>query len=456
MATPVTMPRQGNTVESCVIQEWFKKQGDKVTQGEPLLSFETDKASFELEAPASGILLKIFFDKDADVPVLTNIAVIGQPGDTIDQFMPQASAPSSPAQSAAQPSPVNETPAVASQATAPVVAADVPQSGDRGISPRARNLASSEGIETSSIQGTGPKGRVIERDVKSAAETAPKLTKAAQATSKEGKGIPQTGSGIGGRVRLADLTAAAAVQGAAPVSGQPGNEDTFKEVAPSNMRRIIGTRMMESLQQSAQLTLHSSANATALLAYRQVVKAQREKMDIADINITDLIVFAVSRILPKFPEMNALFANEKSIQYTHAHVALAVDTPRGLIVPVIRFADMLSLNDIARSCKSLAKQAQEGSINPDLLNGGTFTVSNLGNFGIEFFTPVLNRPQVGLLGVNTIQLKPVSDGKDGYTMAPHIGLSLTFDHRAIDGAGAARFLKTLVNAIENISITIAL
>jgi len=222
------------------------------------------------------------------------------------------------------------------------------------------------------------------------------------------------------------------------------------------MRKIIADRMFQSLQQAAQLTMNTSARADGLLAYRAMVKKNAESLGLANITVTDLVAFAVARTLPKFPEINALYADGTVRRYAHAHLAVAVDTPRGLMVPVVRFADCLSLNELAKAIKSLTQQCLDGAINPDLLNGGTFTLSNLGTFGIESFTPVLNAPQVALLGVNTISPKPVAKNDGSYEIVPHIGLSLTIDHRAVDGAPGARFAKAVVQAIENISMILAI
>lgn len=455
MATPIQMPRQGNTVESCVIQEWHKNKGDTVKEGDILFTYETDKASFEFEAPVSGVLLETFFGVDDDVPVLTTVGVIGESGESVDEFRPSLDVPeakateektveNAPSEQGHKESPVSEPPLLSKQAPSGELA---------GVSPRARNLAKKNGIAVSTLAGTGPKGRIIERDVRASMEKGPRFTSSVKA-AMEDKSITvskQSGTGFGGRIRLADLSATDETTG----SSSMAIEDTVKEVRLSTMRKIIGTRMMESLQQTAQLTMHASADATGILAYRKMVKKNRETMNLADITITDLVAFAVSRVLVRFPQMNALFKDDVIVQYNHIHLAMAVDTPRGLMVPVVRFADLLSLNDLALGLKKAASECQEGTINPDQLQGGTFTISNLGQFGIEYFTPVLNPPQVGLLGVNTIQPRPVMDAEGECTMVPHIGLSLTMDHRALDGADAARFLQEVVSAIKNVTLTLA-
>jgi pyruvate dehydrogenase E2 component (dihydrolipoamide acetyltransferase) len=450
------MPRQGQSVESCVILEWHKKKGEKVAEGDLLFTYETDKASFEHESPVSGTLLDVFFDTDADVPVLTNVAVIGEPGEGVDEFRPGegAVAVAAPAEKpASQPAPQPAT------APAPVAApAETPSAAPPGgekvrISPRARKLAEAKGVETAALGGSGPKGRIIERDVAQRAAAAPMSRTAQDKAGREGLSAPSSGTGLGGRILARDLVAAASTPAAAACAGL---EDGYTDVKLPQIRKIIGERMMQSLQQSAQLTLHATANASALLAYRGQVKKMGEEMGLANITITDLVACALTRVLPRFPEVNALFRGDAVRQYEHVHLAMAVDTPRGLMVPVVRFADLLPLNELAKALKQMARECVEGSINPDLLAGGTITLSNLGGFGVEYFTPVLNPPQVALLGVNTISRKPVAGPDNSLVLAPHIGLSLTIDHRAVDGAPGARFLKALVAAIENINLTLSL
>jgi pyruvate dehydrogenase E2 component (dihydrolipoamide acetyltransferase) len=453
MATAVVMPRQGNTVESCVITKWYKKKGDLVKAGEPLFNYETDKATFDFESPAAGTLLEVFFGEQQDIPVLTNVGVVGQAGEDISSFKPSAGGAAPAAAPEAKPADQSPAQPAASPAqTEPVAAAS--SGGDTvSVSPRARQTADRKGVDASSLAGTGPKGRVIERDVLDAAAKGQSMTRTAAAQSqREGLVAPSSGTGIGGRIRAADL--ANAPVGAVATAGT-GIPDAVTEVKLTKIRQIICDRMMQSLQGTAQLTMNTTANASGLLAYRKEVKKHGADMALADITITDLVAFALTRVLPKFPEVNATFENGVLRQFAHAHLALAVDTPRGLMVPVIRFADMLSLNDIATGAKALAAQCVDGSINPDRLSGGTLTLSNLGSFGIESFTPILNPPQVAILGLNTISPKPVS-GEDGqFKMVPHIGMSLTIDHRVLDGAPAARFLKSLVAAIENLPLTLA-
>jgi pyruvate dehydrogenase E2 component (dihydrolipoamide acetyltransferase) len=225
----------------------------------------------------------------------------------------------------------------------------------------------------------------------------------------------------------------------------------YEDVPLSGIRKIIAKRMYESLQKTAQLTINMTANAAALQAMRKRVKAQGDSADVANITINDMILFAVSRMLLKHPAVNATFADGVYRQYKSVNLAFACSTPRGLMVPVIFGADRLSLDAISRVTKDYAAQAREGSINPDLLTGGTITVSNLGMLGVTDFTPVLNYPQAAILGVNAIRVKPVR--RDGEVVfEDHVGLSLTINHQVIDGWDAGLFLRDVCQAIENFDI----
>jgi pyruvate dehydrogenase E2 component (dihydrolipoamide acetyltransferase) len=442
------MPKQGQSVESCVLLAWMKKKGDRVKQGEVLFSYETDKASFEFESPVAGVLLDVFFNEQADVPVLTNVAVIGETGESVEAFRPGKSSAAN-AESGKKSEQISSAAESVPAKTVAVPEAAKPQTSAvtaGASSPRAKRTAEERGVDIADLSGSGPRGRVIERDVLAAQP----LTKSAAARrSAEGLASPAQGTGIGGRVRASDLVSPAAQKAALPA------QDTVTEIKLSNMRKIIATRMFQSLQQSAQLTMSAFADATALLAFRKQVKARGKDLGLPDITVTDLVALAVARTLPAFPELNSLYKDDKILQYKHVHLAMAVDTPRGLMVPVMRFADRMTLGDLSASIKDLARQCREGSINPDLLAGGTITISNLGMFGIDSFTPILNAPQVAILGVNAIAPRPVKTESGSYEIRPHIGLSLTIDHRVVDGAPGARFLKALCDHIADIDFMVS-
>lgn len=441
MATAVIMPKQGQSVESCIITKWHKKPGDKVNVGDILFSYETDKASFEEEAKVEGTLLAVFFEEGDDVECLLNVCVIGEEGEDYSRFAPNGTeeeAPA-PAEQAAQ----EEKPAAEAEAPEPVAV----QSGDFiRISPRAKALAQKSGADIRFAQPTGASGRIIERDVQRVIEQGKLVTPAAAGEYAGGQAVE--GTGIGGRVTTADLSAGAAP---APVQQAEAPAAPFEEVKLSNIRKIIAKSMHASLANSAQLTLNTTFNASDILAFRKRLKANAESLGLPNITINDIIVYAVSRTLLNHRDLNAHFLGDTMKLFNTANIGVACDTPRGLMVPTLFNADSLSLAEIAVKTKELTSACREGTINPDLLTGGTFTVTNLGTLGVESFTPVINPPQTGILGVCGITERT----KNGETY-PAMGLSMTFDHRAVDGAPCARFLQELVAKLENFSLTLSL
>lgn len=422
MAHPVILPRQGQSVESCIITQWNKKQGDAVREGEILFTYETDKATFEETAKADGTLLAVFFQEDDDVPVLTTVAVIGNPGEDVSGFAPQGGG--SPAAEMAPAVP--ETPAAPAMPgkTGPVQPAE-PVAPAAGVSPRARMTAARLGVDPATADPTGPYGRVIERDIFSALERMP-------------EGTP----------------AAASAQPIAPEKPAAPATEGFRDVKLSNIRRVIAKTMQESLSTMAQLTHNSSFDATRLLALRARFKEAPAELGLNGITINDLILFAVSRVLKRHPDLNAHFLGDRIRLFDRVHLGIATDTPRGLMVPSLYDADTKSLLGLSRAAKEIIAAAQSGGINPDLLTGGTFTVSNLGTLGIESFTPIINPPQVAILGVDCA-VERVRTVNGQITVYPAMGLSLTYDHRAVDGAPASRFLRDLCVALEHIDALLA-
>lgn len=455
MATAVVMPKQGQTVESCLIVGWKKAVGNQVAAGEILAEVETDKALVEVESPVSGTVLALFFEAGDDVPVLTNIAAIGQPGEDVSSLRPAGAK-----DKATVAEPALTLAEISTQPKAPEAVAvkgvELPVSAAVGISPRARNLAKQKGLELANLAGSGPAGRIIERDVQAALAQKPVMTPLAKTmVAQGGFNVPAQGSGVRGRIMADDLKAVVAqAETPAPIEA-PGVEDEVQTIPVKGIRKVIATRMLNSLQTTAQLTLNASADARALLAYRKRLKESAEALGLRQVTINDLLLLAVSRTLPQFPELNATFSDDVISQYRNVHLGLAVDTPRGLMVPVIRRANTLSLKEIAQEAKRLAAACLNSTISTEEMNGGTFTVTNLGSFGIESFTPVLNSPQVGILGVGNINLKPVEVGGE-VQFIPHLGLSLTINHQVVDGAPAARFLQALAQGLAQIELLLAL
>lgn len=401
MATAVIMPKQGQSVETCIITRWFRKKGEQVSTGDILFSYETDKASFDFESPLEGILLDVFFEEGAEVPVLVNVAVIGKPGDETESF--------NPAKPVFKSSPGSQTAAIASANP------DAPKDGQAPdkkirISPRAKRMAEDKGFNYDNLQGSGPNGRIISRDIERA------------------KSVDQV---------FAETTLSSAVE--------------YTENPLSNVRKLIAKAMHFSLQNSAQLTHHMSADVRSLLEARQKIKQiiTTDKSQ-QDITLNDMICWCVIRALKKFPEANSHFLNDRIKTFHKVHLGLAVDTTRGLMVPSVRNAEEMDLPKLSREIKNIAESCRKGNINPELIQStsATFTVSNLGNYGVEMFTPVINLPQVAILGVCTIINRPANIGNNILGFVPYIGLSLTYDHRAIDGGPATLFLKEIKEQIE--------
>jgi pyruvate dehydrogenase E2 component (dihydrolipoamide acetyltransferase) len=453
MATAVEMPKLGNTVEDCLLAAWRKHKGDTVAAGDIIAEIETDKTNFDLTAPVDGVLLETFFEEGALVPVFTVICAIGSAGESVDEFLPKPYLPSPRAldrhdlaqkpESARTPDDTQmpdgaqtlkgagslSSPVPEGQGLTPTTALEPDKGGPpperTRLSPRARRFSREHDFYPRSVEGTGAGGRILEADLLRVLHSSPRLGAGARVLAENELAGKTIGSEVGGRVRSIDQNA-------------PG--------APiSSVRQRIAKRLRESLNSTAQYTLHGSANAGGLLAVR---KKLRDLVTTADININDLVVFCVVRALLEAPDLNAELIDGVLYKHAAVHIGFACDTDRGLIVPVVRDAQDLSILGLARRMKQLAAQAVEGSIAVDDLSGGTFTVSNLGSLGVESFTPVLNPPQVAILGVNAIGLKLVRKPDGNIELIDSIGLSLTLDHQVVDGAPGARFLNVLRDKIE--------
>ncbi|MBQ8338692.1 MAG: 2-oxo acid dehydrogenase subunit E2 [Oscillospiraceae bacterium] len=443
MAEGVLMPKQGITVESCIITQWYKKVGDKVSVVDALFGYETDKSTFDCESTAEGEILEIFFNDGDDVPVLVNVCAVGTAGEDVSALRPAGE--EAPAEE-----PTEEVKEVKVEVKAEAPVEVKVNDGEIKISPRARALAEKENVDIRLAAGSGPYGRVVERDIRDLIASGKATTAAAYSEAMAKDAATEGGSALGGRVGIGDLMAKPATAISAASDGAEYEDTKF-----SGIRKTIAKSMMASLNGMAQLTLNSAFDATEVLEYRAQLKKGGEAMGMPNITLNDIVLFAVSRTLLSHPDLNAhLLEGETMRRFRHVHLGVAVDTPRGLMVPTIRYADLKSLAQISKEAKELAKMAQEGNIAPDLLSGATFTVSNLGAMGIESFTPVINPPQTGILGVGTLMTRVKEDGDD-FEVDKAMGLSLTFDHRATDGAPAARFVKDLCKNLESFRLLLA-
>jgi pyruvate dehydrogenase E2 component (dihydrolipoamide acetyltransferase) len=464
MAHVVIMPKQGQSVESCIVSEFKVKVGDAVKAGDILFGYETDKATFEEEAQVDGTVLAIFWKDGDEIPVLENVLVIGEPGESFEEFVPKSdsgdtaeSEEGTPSETYGHPRPYKrEGPEDGASrlwegSSETTVSEGVPSGAD-AVSPRARKLAAEKGVDPYRLAGSGPYGRVIERDVVAAVEAQGRLTGLAKAKLAEGGLMsPGTGSGLAGSVKGADLKVWK------PSHTEMAGEGTeFEVVKMSNMRKLIAKSMYNSLQNSAQLTHMLGADARKLQALRKRAKKALEegKVD-ANITINDFVCFAVIKALQKFPNVNSHCLGDAMRLFKSVNLGLAVDTERGLMVPAVPHADEMDIVALSKALKKVADDSKKGSVNPDLLSpeAASFTVSNLGGFGVEWFTPIINVPQSAILGVGTIVPRPKATA-DGYEFVPYLGLSLTYDHRAIDGGEATRFLKQVAAEIESLEVEI--
>jgi pyruvate dehydrogenase E2 component (dihydrolipoamide acetyltransferase) len=404
MATPILLPKIGQSVETCILTAWHKNKGDTVKKDELLFSFETDKATMDENAKVDGILLEIFFEAGSEVPVLTTIGVIGQPGESANKL----STDGTTGHAKDEQRTIIPEPSAPDAGTTSLPLTQRQSADNIKISPRAKIMAESKRIRYDSIQGSGPGGRIIVLDIERASS------------------------------------------GSVDVKGQAGEEFIVKKI--SNIRKRIADAMQKSLQNSAQLTHHLSTDVRSVQAIRTQFKASAGVEQ--NITINDMVCFAIIKALKQHPNINGHFNGTEIKEFNTVHLGIAVDTPRGLMVPAIKNADNMTLEQLSTAIKKRAEECRLGNISPDLLSpeAATFTVSNLGIYGIEMFTPVLNIPQIGIIGVNTIIQRPADVGGGIIGFVPVIGISLTYDHRAIDGAPASRFLQTVKKEIETFSV----
>ena len=425
-AKPVTMPKAGITVESCILTKWNVKVGDTVKVGDVMFSYETDKSSFDYQAEIEGEVLAIFCEEGDEVPVLSNVCAVGEHGEDASCLAPGGAAPAPAVEVKAEAAPS------AAPAAAPVATATANADGKIFASPRAKNLAIKLGVDLKNAVATGPNGRIIERDVREASVNAPAAVEAAPA-------------------------AAPAAPAAAPAVEVKASTDlkAYKDEKMSNIRKVIAKNMVMSLSTMAQLTHTISFDCTNVMAFRKFLKDNAETLKLPPITINNIIVYAASRVLKKHRDLNAHLINGDTMRYfEHVNMGIATDTPRGLLVPTLFGADTMTLSEIAVKSKKLSQDAIDGKLAPEFLTGGSFTISNVGTMGIESFTPVVNPPQTGILGVNTLETR-VKIGKEG-EIVPYtaMALSLSYDHRALDGAPASRFLKDLKDYLENFSVNL--
>ncbi|HIQ86446.1 MAG TPA: 2-oxo acid dehydrogenase subunit E2 [Candidatus Scatomorpha gallistercoris] len=444
MAKVIVMPKLGLTMTEGTVSKWLKHEGDTVKEGEGLFEVETDKLTNTIEASVSGVLLKIVAAEGAEVPCLKPVAVIGEPGEDYAALLGGA-APAEPKAGAAAPA----APAAPAPARAP---------GERVLaSPAAKKLAKSLGIDISLVSGTGPKGRITEEDVKNykpagaapspmpedsgpKVKASPLAAKVAADIGVELKDIPAHG-----RVLAADILAAVQGAGTGPAPAAPREE----AVPMNGMRKAIANNMLNSHMTSPTVTFNLGIDMTELKRLREQLKSDDVK-----VSYTDLLVKIVAKALTEFPLLNCSVDGNKIIYKHYVNMGVAVALDNGLVVPNVRDADKKTLSEISAEVKELAAKAREGRLPMDALSGGTFTITNLGMYGIESFSPIINQPEVAILGVNTMEDKVVVVNGE-ICVRPIMNLSLTADHRVVDGSVAAQFLQRIKKLMENPALLLA-
>lgn len=392
MAVEVVMPKLGMAMKEGIITSWNIKAGDNVAKGELIASINSEKIETEIEAPADGTVLDIAVSEDEGVPPGTVICYIGKPNEKVE---------------------MQESTYVVEEKTSNIEVQNVQHQEPYGkevaeqrvkISPVAKKIATSENLDIKALVGTGPGGRITKADVLKVLEV---------------------------RVNILEV---------------PKQEEST-EIPVTGMRKAIANRMHASLQNSAQLTLTMKVDVTNLVAlHKEIAEVVQKRYD-NKLTITDFVSRAVVLALREHKEMNSAFINDVIHQFEHVHLGMAVALEKGLVVPAIRFANNLSLVELSKEIKNVAQKARAGSLSSDDMQGTTFTISNLGSFGIEYFTPVLNTPETGILGIGAIEHVPVYKGKK-LKKGSMLPLSLTFDHRVLDGAPAAAFLRTIKHYLE--------
>ncbi|CAB4953631.1 MAG: 2-oxoglutarate dehydrogenase, E2 component, dihydrolipoamide succinyltransferase [Actinobacteria bacterium] len=423
--TIITMPALGESVSEGTVTRWLKGVGDSIAVDEALLEVSTDKVDTEIPSPVAGTIISIDVPVDSTVPVGARLAVIGGAG-AVAPAAPVATPPAAPVVSAPAPvaAPVVTAPVVS--APSPVApAASVSQPADAYVTPIVRKLANELGVNLASVKGTGIGGRIRKEDVESAA--------------------PQKSAPVSAAApAAAQRSATAPVVAASPLRGTT--------VTMSRLRKVIAARMVESLQVSAQLTTVIEVDVTKIARLRDRSKATFEAREGVKLSFLPFFAVAVCEALKQHPVLNSSVEGDQIIYHGAEHLGVAVDTERGLLVPVIHNAGDLNMGGIARKIADLAARTRDNKVTPDELGGGTFTLTNTGSRGALFDTPIINQPQVAILGLGAVVKRPMvvkgEDGGETIAIRSMVYLGLSYDHRVVDGADAARFLVTLKERLE--------
>jgi len=437
VATEIKMPRFGMTMKQGKLAKWFKKEGDTVQKGDTLFEVETEKITNTVQSVASGILFQIVIQLGETVPVGAVLAVVADEGETPDRIegikVGEVEDVEAAPAGKATPAKVEEAPAEKKYVLA---------------SPAAKRLAKELGVDLARVPGTGKEGRVTEDDVKKFHEEgppAPKITPvAAEMARQAGLDLATiAGTGEGGKITKEDVELAISSPGA--VSGAPPGPP--KSIPFTGMRRAIADNMHASLQNSAQLTLMTEVDVTEMVHFRDLLREEYKKDESVRISYNDIIIYMVARVLKRFPYMNSTLVGEEILLHDRVDIGMAVALPDGLIVPKVRNADRKGILQIGREAREVARKAREGALSMDEVTDGTFTISNMSMLGVDGFTPIINPPEVAILGVGRVIEKPgVKIGQ--IAVRSYMTLSLTIDHRVVDGAPGGEFLQSLARHLE--------
>ncbi|WP_040203166.1 dihydrolipoamide acetyltransferase family protein [Neobacillus jeddahensis] len=438
MAKEIFMPKLSSTMEVGTLLQWLKEEGESVEIGEPLFEIMTDKINIEVEAYDAGILLKKYVEVDDQVPVNQIIGYIGVADETIPDVSPGISGTEEVGM---------KHQAVSAETSSLVeVSADNNQQTEKPrATPAARKLARVNQLTLTAIKGSGPNGRVHRKDVIAVLEgatTSPKATPLARklAAGEQIDLAAVTGSGINGKITKMDVVASTPKKETIPVPA------TRKKM--SGMRKVIAERMAHSAYTAPHVTLTTDVDMTKVKELRASLLPIVEKQTDLRLSYTEVLIKASAAALSRHPEVNVSIEGDEILQHEHIHIGLAVAVPGGLMVPVVKDVLRKGLAELTQAAKEIGQRARENKLLPEQLKGSTFTISNLGMYAIDAFTPIINQPESAILGVGRILDKPVAIN-GALEIRPMMTLSLSFDHRAIDGAPAAAFLTELKQILEN-------
>ncbi len=478
MAQVIRLPLMGQTMEEGTILRWMKEEGDSVEQGEPLVEIMTDKVNQEMESPESGVLLKRLHPVDAVIPVKAPLCILGEAGEEIAALLTElgiGDAEISAASTHAAEAPFTLSSESADSPETTLFHADRHESPEGSqapllSSPRARRAAAEHQVDLSLLagRGAGPHGRIEEADVLAYIEEMKvRITPLAQKMAHDAGIEPRelVGSGPGGKIRSDDVKKATEPSGELPLLSPESlipklpAPETSPEVAPPGresrrvpltpLRRLIAENVARSARTAPHVTLTMETDVTELARLRTALMPDAEKRHGVRLTYTDLIVKATALALRDHPWLNSSFDENAVLLHGAVHIGIAVALPEGLIVPVLRDADLKALPVISREVKDLATRARSNQLKSDELSGGTFTVTNLGGYGVDTFTPILNPPQCGILGVGRMVERPAFGANGAVEARRFMNLCLTFDHRVVDGAPAAEFLRDIKELLEN-------